>query len=337
MSKIYGNLETKNVISFDECVAIVESFGGKNVSASCDGVYLFVKAVVPPYQGSFDGSEFLRVGNNDQTVEFHFPTLMPKISEPSGRPNPEIYGDYITVNEFCGVCDKHMPEDESDALLEAHIAQYKFEEMALPKFIATQNETQSINRLFEIIEEAKSAGEYEVANAAFFVLFDEWSQDEAHKKNFTITIETDDDGGEWDMEYYDLVALRYDEHYACIPLPLLSPEQVAVAFKRGTMVDRGRHGERDYSEAAPSQVTFWILEIVGASAHVVLHDYIAKNFGNVLDANPVHAVPKADVVQAKTPLTIAAITEVPAADQLLGAKTISALRRSRFDFDADNE
>lgn len=156
------------------------------------------------------------------------------------------------------------------------------------------SEATQIIRLFEIIEEAKDHEQYEVANAAFFVLFDQWSQDEAHKDDFTITIETDDGSGEWDCEYYDLVALSYGEHYGCIPVPLLSPEQVAIAFKRGTTVDRPRHGERDYSEAAPSQVTFWILEIVGASPNQYARNYIYEKFVDVLHETPVHALAHPD-------------------------------------------
>lgn len=117
-----------------------------------------------------------------------------------------------------------------------------------------------ITELFNIIDEAKNIGEYNIANAAFAVLlysvFNQkeisWLANEEAPLFLNFEIETSNE--EEVNTYYDLLVIKYGEREACIPVPLVAAEVFAFFAKQGQIpvIDRKNHN-REQQESSYSK------------------------------------------------------------------------------------
>jgi len=119
--------------------------------------------------------------------------------------------------------------------------------------------------LFKIIEAAKNLGCYPIANVAFRSLL--WLNYEAKKPLLVTEVETEnwelgseDEGWKYPFvlgqgyyidshnTYYDLLVLRYEAEYACIPMPLVEEDNpLWYALERAVFKDKLEH----------SRITLW--------------------------------------------------------------------------------
>ena len=116
--------------------------------------------------------------------------------------------------------------------------------------------------LFKIIEAAKNLGCYPIANLAFRLLL--WLNYEAKKPLLVTEVETETwherEGFQYPFvvgqgyyidhhcSYYDLLVIRYEAEYACIPMPLVEEDNhLWYALERAVFKDKLEH----------SRITLW--------------------------------------------------------------------------------
>lgn len=143
--------------------------------------------------------------------------------------------------------------------------------------------TKFIN-LTKLANQAKSVGEYRIANWIFAYLLEEYFRLPEDEKNGTedgppplwLEWETSDEYGEYPPEvYYDLLVIVCPEsfengyllHHLNIPVPLLNHFSALTALKCAAVVDREEHGReiREPSETEIADLWSRLFEMVDHS------------------------------------------------------------------------
>ncbi len=117
-----------------------------------------------------------------------------------------------------------------------------------------------VHTLIELVEQAKSAGDYYAANMFFVAALhvitrNKRVMDEATFKTFFFVeveapLPDDADTESGVVDYYDLLNIRVFDAYTCIPMPMLHMSITAPAYRWSDKVWRGVH-DRSTNPDAP--------------------------------------------------------------------------------------
>ena len=107
------------------------------------------------------------------------------------------------------------------------------------------------DELFDIVNEAKNIGRYDISNVAFATLYRLSLYNQVNHE-YHVILETENGMDEYyDVLYYDVVNItRGDGVHVCIPLPLLTFEAALILVKNAYTVDRHVH-DRNVGDPDP--------------------------------------------------------------------------------------